>query len=110
MTLNDFLCDPSGITPEQKELNDLEWNNPNNWSGHFFPSYSSKLDSRPFVPARMFRPEFQNDKRWVQILCTQTVNRAHQRGKKWLILAWSTILLIAIIWLLLMAYFLWTEL
>ena len=109
MTINDLLCDPSGITAEQKRINDQEWNTPENWKGYIFPSYSSELDSRPFVPARMFRPKFRDDTRWVQVLCTQTVNKAHKRGKIWTTLAWVTVLSIAIIWLVLMADFLWNN-
>lgn len=31
----------------QREINDAEWNNPDNWSGGF---YFSKKDSRTWVP------------------------------------------------------------
>jgi hypothetical protein len=45
--------EPFDITEEQRKINEQEWNNPENWRGHFFPSYSSKLDNRPIVPGNI---------------------------------------------------------
>lgn len=36
---------------EQKEINQAEWNNPDNWSGpSWFRLYFSKRDSRTWIP------------------------------------------------------------
>jgi len=78
--MNNILCDPFGITPEQKEINEREWRDPNNWKGWLFPVYSSALDTRPFVPGRMFRPKDSQDTRWVQILCSQVPNIGQRNG------------------------------
>lgn len=44
----------SSITSEQDSINQQEWNNPNNWSGHKWISlYFSKKDSRTFVPKQI---------------------------------------------------------
>lgn len=44
----------SSITSEQDSINQQEWNNPNNWSGHKLISlYFSKKDSRTFVPKQI---------------------------------------------------------
>ena len=92
MKLNDILCDPPGITPEQKIINDREWRDPKNWKGFLFPAYYSELDSRPFVLARMFKPKSHDDLKWAGVLCSQTVNRAHRRGRIWVILMWIAVL------------------
>ncbi len=48
--LEDILYDSSGLTAEQNAINDAEWRKAENWSGWLCPSYSSAVDSRPFVP------------------------------------------------------------
>jgi len=106
-TLNDRLCNPPGITPEQEAINDREWHDPRNWKGWLFPAYSSPLDSRPFVLGRMFKPESPGDNTWAGVLCRQTVNRAHPRGRIWAILAWAVMLAIVAAWLVLMAIMIW---
>jgi hypothetical protein len=107
--MNKLLVNPPGITPDQEKNNDREWNNPANWSGFLFPSYSSELDSRPFVPARMFRPKFENDNKWAQVLCTHTSNRRHARGRIWTKLAWITVLAVCAGWLILLFRLLLNE-
>ena len=31
--INDALCDPSGVTPEERDTNEREWSDPANWHG-----------------------------------------------------------------------------
>jgi len=107
--MNNALCDPAGITPEQKEVNDREWRSPENWRGGIFPAYASPLDSRPFVPARMFKPKTPDDLRWVQVLCTQTSNGAHRTGRIWTFLGRAVVLILALIWLGLMVMMYWKK-
>jgi uncharacterized membrane protein len=41
------------MEPGQEEINDAEWNNPDNWAGDtWFGVYFSKRDSRSLVPKR----------------------------------------------------------
>lgn len=40
----------SSLSDEQKEINRLEWENPDNWSGGILGIYFSKKDSRLWVP------------------------------------------------------------
>lgn len=98
-----------GITAEQKAVNDREWRDPKNWKGWLFPAYSSSIDSRPFVMGRMFKPKSPEDIAWAGVLCRQTVNRAHPRGRIWAILAWGAVLAIVTVWLVLMAMMIWKE-
>ncbi len=55
--------------PDQDQINEMEWLNPNNWSGGI---YFSKYDSRVWVPKQ--RP-------WMG----STVNVGHPAGARWLI-------------------------
>lgn len=78
------LYEPSGTTPEQRKINEQEWNNPDNWHGYFCPSYSSKLDNRPIVPGKH--------------MCKSNCNLAHSRGRMWHRLGWwSVIVLLALL-------------
>lgn len=100
--LNDILCNPAGISPEQAAINEAEWRKPENWHGVLFPSYCSKTDTRPFVPGRTFRPKTADDLRWVGVLTRQIPNRGHSRGRIWSILGWAAVIGVAVVWIVLM--------
>ena len=96
--INAMLCDPVGTSSRQASINDNEWRKPENWHGRLFPSYSSKIDTRPFVPGRMFRPRTNDDLRGVGFLTSQVVNRGHTRGRVWSIIGWVAVAGIVIVW------------
>ena len=100
-SMNDLLCEPSGTSSRQAAINDEEWRNPENWHGVIFPSYSSKIDTRPFVPGRMFRPKTPDDLRWAGVFTSQVVNRGHRRGRIWSFLGWVAVIGVLIIWIVL---------
>jgi len=95
----EFLCDPIGTTPEQREINEREWQDPSNWKGWKCPSYSSPSDTRPFVQGRMFKPRNSENIKWTRELCSLVHNRAHKRGRIWLIIARATVIAIVVIFL-----------
>jgi len=97
--LNDMLCEPANTTPEQREINEREWMNPDNWHGWICPYYKSDLDTRPFVPGRMLHPKIHVPTWLCPTKSRPIPNRGQSRGKIWSLLAWTTVILISIIWL-----------
>ena len=95
----DILCDPIGITPDQKERNEREWQDPRNWKGWHCPSYSSPFDTRPFVQGRLYKPGSNKKIRWTQELCSLEHNRAHPRGRIWLIISRVVVIAIVLVFL-----------
>jgi hypothetical protein len=94
-SLNDWFYSPLGTTLRQQATNDAEWRKPENWSRGLWPRYSSKLDTRPFVPGRLFRPKSENDERWAW-LSRGTPNWGHPRGRIYALLGWTTVIVVAL--------------
>lgn len=73
--------------PTQREINEKEWQNPNNWSGFAInPAYFSKRDSRLFVP--MSRLGFGSVK---------TINFGHRWGLMVFSLMHAVLMMIALL-------------
>ena len=70
------------LTMEQREINRVEWGNPENWGGPVWMSvYFSKKDTRTWVPKQV---------PWMGF----TLNLAHTAGVVWLV---SIIVLVAVV-------------
>jgi hypothetical protein len=95
----DILCSPIRITPEQKEINEREWQDPRNWKGWKCPSYSSSFDTRPFVQGRLFKPRDSEKTKWTRELCSLVHNRAHPRGRIWLFISRAVVIAILLFFL-----------
>ena len=77
------IYEPPGTTPEQRKINEREWNNPDNWHGWLLPTYSSKLDNRPLVPGN-------------NLFSKGNCNLGHPRGRMWHRLGWWSIIILLI--------------
>jgi len=96
--LSNMLCEPANTTSEQRKINEREWSNPDNWHGWICPYYRSEVDTRPFVPGRILHPKI-NAPSWLSLQKGRPIpNKGQSRGKVWSLLAWYTIILIIIIW------------
>ena len=68
----------------KQEMDKAEWCNPKNWSNGFWPSYFSKLDTRVFVPRRVFNDGETSPERYPTIgLSGTTPNYGNRRAGVW---------------------------
>ena len=69
---------------KEKDINKAEWCNPKNWSNGFLPFYFSRLDTRVFVPRRVFNDGETAPNGYPAIgLLGTTVNCGNKRAGVW---------------------------